>query len=424
LVLDRTRWPELLVGLERVRVLEVARAGRLHVAIETTDELVGCPSCGVRAELKDRDRVELVDLPAFGSPVRLVWVKRRWRCVELACGQGSWTEERPDIAAPRCALTRRAGWWATVQVGRLARPVAQVAGELGVAWRTVMDAVELYGAPLVDDPARIDGVEAIGVDETLWLAARPGQATRWVSAVADVEGRKVLDLLEGRNAADLGRWLMHRDPAWRAAVRVAVCDLHEPFRAAFNAHLPHVTQVADPFHVVAVGTRVIDRCRRRVQNTTLGHRGRRHDPLYRARKLLSLAAERLDEAGSVKLRGLLAAGDPHGEVCEAWAVKEGLRDLYTLWGAPKVAGRWLGALIDECRAGSSPEVRGMARTLRRWSNQILAWHTTGASDGPTEGLNSLIKKVKRIAAGFRNFAHYRLRVLLHAGGCNWALLGT
>jgi transposase len=126
LVLDRTRWPELLVGLERVRVLEVARAGRLHVAIETTDELVGCPSCGVRAELEDRDRVELVDLPAFGSPVRLVWVKRRWRCVELACGQGSWTEERPDIAAPRCALTRRAGWWATVQVGRLARPVAQV----------------------------------------------------------------------------------------------------------------------------------------------------------------------------------------------------------------------------------------------------------------------------------------------------------
>jgi hypothetical protein len=33
-------------------------------------------------------------------------------------------------------------------------------------------------------------------------------------------------------------------------------------------------------------------------------------------------------------------------------------------------------------------------------------------------------KVKRIAAGFRKFAHYRLRVLLHAGGCNWDLLGT
>jgi hypothetical protein len=32
--------------------------------------------------------------------------------------------------------------------------------------------------------------------------------------------------------------------------------------------------------------------------------------------------------------------------------------------------------------------------------------------------------VKRIAAGFRNFTHYRLRILLHTGGCNWPLLGT
>ena len=37
--------------------------------------------------------------------------------------------------------TRRAALWATVQVGRLARPVAQVAAELGASWHTAMDAV-------------------------------------------------------------------------------------------------------------------------------------------------------------------------------------------------------------------------------------------------------------------------------------------
>ena len=66
----------------------------------------------------------------------------------------------------------------------------------------------------------------------------------------------------------------------------------------------------------------------------------------------------------------------------------------------------------------------MAGTLRRWPSQTLAWRTTGVSNGPTEGLNALIKKTKRIAAGFRNFAHYRLRVLFHAGGCNWVRLGA
>jgi hypothetical protein len=45
--LDRTRWPELMLGLERVRVLEVVRGsdGRLHVAIETTDVVAACRAC-------------------------------------------------------------------------------------------------------------------------------------------------------------------------------------------------------------------------------------------------------------------------------------------------------------------------------------------------------------------------------------------
>lgn len=66
----------------------------------------------------------------------------------------------------------------------------------------------------------------------------------------------------------------------------------------------------------------------------------------------------------------------------------------------------------------------MATTLAQWRSQILAWHTTGHSNGPVEGLNSLIKKVKRVAAGFRNFANYRTRILLACGQPNWSLLGT
>ena len=53
---------------------------------------------------------------------------------------------------------------------------------------------------------------------------------------------------------------------------------------------------------------------------------------------------------------------------------------------------------------------------------VLVWQTTGASNGPTEGLNSIIKNIKRVAAGFTNFAHYRTRIPLAIGGCNWNLI--
>jgi hypothetical protein len=64
----------------------------------------------------------------------------------------------------------------------------------------------------------------------------------------------------------------------------------------------------------------LDECRRRVQQETLGHRGHKDDPLYRSRRLLTRADERLDDRGRTRLAGLLAAGDPRGEVRMAWHV--------------------------------------------------------------------------------------------------------
>ena len=54
-----------------------------------------------------------------------------------------------------------------------------------------------------------------------------------------------------------------------------------------------------------------------------------------------------------------------------------------------------------------PEIKGLGRILKQWRDAILAWHTTGAASGPTEGSTQVIKKIKRVsAAGFTNFADY------------------
>ena len=78
-----------------------------------------------------------------------------------------------------------------------------------------------------------------------------------------------------------------------------------PYRKVFNTELAHVVQVADPFHVCKLAGQKLDEVRRRVNQELLGHRGHKHDPLYRARKLLVMAHERLDEHAQGKLTGLL-----------------------------------------------------------------------------------------------------------------------
>ena len=87
----------------------------------------------------------LVDLPAFGRPVHLIWHKWRWRCPASSCAVGSFTEVAEEIAPARSALTARAGQWATIAVGRDARPVSHVAAELGCDWHTVNRAVLAWG---------------------------------------------------------------------------------------------------------------------------------------------------------------------------------------------------------------------------------------------------------------------------------------
>lgn len=101
----------------------------------------------------------------------------------------------------------------------------------------------------------------------------------------------------------------------------ATLNLSGPFRSVFDATVPNAIQVADPFHPVKLATQKMDECRRRVQNETLGQRGRMDDPLWQARRLMTIADERLSEEGRVKRTGLLKAGDPRGEVATAFHAK-------------------------------------------------------------------------------------------------------
>jgi transposase len=173
--------------------------------------------------------------------------------------------------------------------------------------------------------------------------------------------------------------------------------------------------VVDHFHAIRLANAAVDQARRRTQQTTLGHRGRKYDSLYRIRRLLLTAAEQLTQRGRVRLRAGLAAGDPEGEVAAAWQGKELPRAIYAAVGAAAARAalerfyRW----ADGVKVA---ELSRLARTVRAWEAEILAWHATGGcSNGPTEAVNLLVKKVKRVGHGFRNFHNYRLRLLLHCG---------
>jgi transposase len=416
---------EILVGLPEVNVLGVEDCeGMLEIHVECRSSRPGCPECGVLAHLKDQRIVTLVDLPCFGRCTRLLWHKHRWRCPDPDCSNGSWTEEDERIAAPRLAMTDRAGRWITAQVGRCARSVNEVAKELGCDWHTVNDAVVSYGGALVDHPDRFGTVEALGLDEVLMVRRGPWRRQEFSTQIVDVGRGQLLDVVAGRSATEPMAWLAGRGQSWCDRVRFATLDLSGPYRKVFTLMTPRAIQVADPFHLVRLANAKLDECRRRVQNDTLGHRGRKADPLYRCRRLLTKAEERLDEGGRTRLMGLLRAGDPRGDVATMWQAKEAVRELYS-HGDADLALEWVSQLSQDLQDRDYPvEARSLGRTLGNWRHEIAAWHGAHVSNGPTEAANNLIKRVKRAAFGFRDFRNYRIRALLYAGKPDWSLLGS
>lgn len=404
-----------------VRAAELTDRG-WALSVETRGREAACPDCGViAARAKDRDRVLLHDLPAHGVPVRLVWSKRRWRCQEPACARTSFTEPHP-VAAPRARLTTRAVAWCADQIASHDITVSALAGMLGVAWHTVWNAVAPMIRARIADPARLEGVRRLGVDEHIWThVGLPGRraVTGIIDHTPDEDGRpraRLLDLVPGRSGAAYQGWLARQSPAFRDGVTTATLD---PFRGYANAipdQLPATQVVLDAFHIVKLGTQMVDEVRRRVQQNTTGHRGRAGDPLYRIRRALTCGVEHLTERQAARLEAGLAAGDPHDEVLVAWQCYQKLRAVYHQ--PTSTTGRALAVeVIDSLHTCPIPEVARLGRTLRRWREEILAYfHTNGASNGPTEAVNGVIETMRRVARGFRNPENYRLRALMAAGG--------
>ena len=133
----------------------------------------------------------------------------------------------------------------------------------------------------------------IGVDEHKWSHTRSAESDGLVTVITDltavVDGTgpaRLLDLVPGRSAAAMRSWLEARDQAFRDEIAIVAMDGFGGYKTAATEALPDAVTVMDPLHVVALAGAKLDLCRQRIQQATLGHRGRTGDPLYRVRRTL------------------------------------------------------------------------------------------------------------------------------------------
>ncbi|MBG6226696.1 transposase [Arthrobacter sp. CAN_A2] len=358
----------------------------------------------------------------FGHrPTTLLVRVRRYRCEH--CGR-AWRQDTSKAAEPRAKISRSGLRWALFAIVVDHLTMSRVAAGLGVSWHTANTAVLAEGKRrLIDDPHRFDGVSAIGVDEHVWRHTRRGD--KFVTVIIDLTPirektgpARLLDMVEGRSKQVFKTWLAGRPQAWRDGIDVVAMDGFTGFKTATAEELPDAVPVMDPFHVVRLAGDGLDRCWQRVQQATLGHRGRSDDPLYRSRRTLHTGADLLTDKQHARLDAVFRS-EEHLEVEATWGIYQRIVAAYREPDKQKGKKR-MKAVIDAVITGvpaALVEIRRLGRTLKQRAADILAFFDRpGTSNGPTEATNGRLEHLRGSALGFRNLTHYIARSLLESGG--------
>jgi transposase len=384
-----------------------------------------CPGCGTVGTYRDRVERRLTDLPVAGHPLQLRVRVPRYRCPAASCERVIFSHDTSSLAKVGATSTRRCARYVLRRLIIDRATVAAVARELGRSWDTVNTiAVEATTALLATvGPARLDGVRVIGVDEHRWAHTRHAAGEGYVTVIVDLTGvvddsgrARLLDLVAGRSAAALAGWLAERTPQFRTQVQVVAMDGFGGYKNAATTAVPDAVTVMDPFHVVALAGAKLDLCRQRVQQDTTGHRGRAGDPLYRARRTLRTRTALLTARQKARLAAVFAR-EEHTPVEVTWLVYQQIIAAYA-HPDPREGKALLARVIDTVRTAvpaGLEELATLGRTLQRRRDDVLAYFTHRASNGPTEAINGRLEALRRNALGFRNLINYRIRSLLHCG---------
>jgi transposase len=394
---------------------------RAVLACRVVDPDEWCRRCGCQGTARDTVVRRVAHEPFGWRPTTLLVTVRRYRCT--GCGH-VWRQDTTKMAEPRARLSRRGLRWAleAIVIGHLT--VARVAEALAVSWNTANDAVLAEGRRiLIDDPHRFDGVTTVGFDEHVWRHTRRGD--KYVTVIIDLtpirDGTgpaRLLDMVEGRSKQAVKQWLAQRPPAWRQDLEVVAMDGFTGYKTAAAEEVPDAVAVMDPFHVTRLAGDALDLCRRRVQQDTCGHRGRKGDPLYAARRTLHTGSDLLTDKQCRRLEALFAV-DEHVQVEATWGIYQRMIAAYR--EPDPTRGRDLmRKLIDSLSRGvpaALTEIITLGRTLNKRAADILAYFDRpGTSNGPTEAINGRLEHLRGSALGFRNLTNYIARSLLETGG--------
>lgn len=249
-------------------------------------------------------------------------------------------------------------------------------------------------------------IKHIGVDEK---AIAKGH--KYMTLVCDLDGGTVEYVANNRKQESLEEYYKDLNHEQKSGIEAVAMDMWEPYVQATREHIPEADEkiVYDRFHIMSHMGKSVDTVRKQEHREKMANgdetlKGSKYLWLYNEK---NIPEKRLDEFVVLKALGL--------KVGRAWAIKETLRELWDYIYPESARKFWKRWYFWATHSRLDP-VRKVAEMIKRHIVNVLSYFRHRITNAVSEGLNSKIQTIKKMAYGFRNPEHFKTAIFFHCGG--------
>ena len=366
---------------------------KIHIELPIREQT--CPYCKAKTtKIKDYRTQVIKDIPIRFKTTLLSYRKRRYQCKE--CGKTFY--EKAHFLPKRARKTTRVTEFIVDRL-KTKQSMKDIAQDADVSINTVSRVLPSLAVSAKHLP------EVLCIDE---FKGNTGYYKYQVSLM-DGKTRKPIDIIECRYKTHLLDYFNNFSLQERKKVKYVVTDLWKTYKDLANTYFPNAKVVADKFHFVRYSTEALDSIRKQVQDKL--PRAERKYFKHSKKLLLSRYDKLKDEKQKEELNYILINYSENLRI--AYREKEEMLKIIQMTDKVKAIenlNNWVKRNL-EC---GIPALQNCAKTYFNWITEIRNALKVPYSNGPMEGFNNKIKTLKRVAFGFRNFTHFKARILLMA----------
>jgi transposase len=367
-----------------------------------------CSGCGQAHKIgyhgKEESRAE--DLPIFGKRTYLNVTKRRHVCpidnrtrIEEVSWLNKWSRTTKRFARKVNRLTaittnQEAGWF----LGLDDEAVYRIDKEMLEAQ---------YNARLVPPPAAIN----LSIDEVSYKKYH-----RYLTNVVDVDERAVIWNDRGRKTEVLDRYYTGIGEDNCKRIESVALDGARTFISSTGKYAVNALIVYDKFHIIQKLNWAVDMTRKQELRNA---RKENNDELVnlincRQRFILLKKKSNLTDNQAHYLQRLCEINEP---IYKAMLLKESFLKVYD-YELPEEAQSYLEAWIKDALSSAVETFKIIAASFKDKLQYIINWFRKKISSAISEGINNKIKRLKRMAYGYKDVEYFKLKIHQHCGLLN------